>query len=167
MRKKRILFIVITAVIVIFGILGLNYVRNMQLAQFTEDGQLLYSWSPIQVYLKDGNYVIAVIENQKTVKGVEFSPDRQVLQTIGIDPVEVTDISRFLNKTLDEIEAELGPYHIDIGSGHFMPSYFTADGYFVCFTFIHSKETSRHVSKMDLFTNDSVEWYFADSLSDT
>lgn len=164
MNKRRIVSIVIAAlfVFVTISIWSIECEKKERLAQLTQNGQLIYNEPPIQAYLKDENYVIAITKNLKTVKGIEFSQDRQVIKMFGIEPVEIADISRYLNKTLGEIEAELGTYHIDIGSGHFMPSYITTDGYLVCFTFIHSKEKNTHVGKTDLFTREAVEWYFSE-----
>lgn len=122
----------------------------------------MYSLYPIKVYLDDDDYSVVISEDARALKCVEFSADRQVKRTIGIEPVVIQDMQNYLGKTLTDVENEFGVYHLDFGSGFFIPSYITADGYLICFTIAHKHDTICHVGKTDLFTGESVEWYFAD-----
>ena len=159
---KKFIFAILAVVLVIaIGLVVKACWNNGQLQRLLENSEFVYESAPIAVYRKDGLYVVTVEDTQKALKGIMFSPDRQVIRTYGIEPVEISDISPYLEKTWEELENDYGTFHMDIGSGLYLPSYITTEGYLVTFSFNRSGGTNTHVGKMDLFTGDSVEWYFA------
>ena len=119
--------------------------------------QPLYSIFPIYAYSSDGLYSVVVIENGTVCKAVSYSQNREAEIVLNLHLVKIEDNQDLLGKSLSELEELLGEYHVDIGSGFFIPSYFTVDGYLVSFTL--SDNVISHIGKTDLLTGDPVEWY--------
>lgn len=115
---------------------------------------------PVNTYLSDKDYCVAIFENGEPIKCVVFSNTRQPIRSIGIIPVTNSELQRYLGQSLTEIENELGAYHVDIGSGGFMPSYLTEDGCLIVFSINRDTNIVERAGKLDLFTGESVEWYF-------
>lgn len=124
------------------------------------NGQLLCNMYPVNTYLSDKDYCVAIFENGEPIKCVVFSNTRQPIRSIGIIPVTNSELQRYLGQSLTEIENELGAYHVDIGSGGFMPSYLTEDGCLIVFSINRDTNIVERAGKLDLFTGESVEWYF-------
>ena len=83
---------------------------------------------------RDGGACRVIIEDGGTIqKLAEFSADRTVCRTQGLDLVERGDIARFLHIGWDELTEMLGPPHADIGSGFSIPAYVTEDAYLMSF----------------------------------
>lgn len=159
MEKKRTVIVLVTTMIIIICCCCTEFSEYEHLEYVSQNGQPLYNLYPIKTYLDNDNYSVVIFEDAKIVKGVEFSADRQAVDAIGIELVTISDMQNYLGKNLTDVENEFGSYHTDIGSGHFMPSYITADGYLICFTIERKHDTICHVGKTDLFTGESVEWY--------
>ena len=71
-----------------------------------------------------------------------------------------------IGNALNDVENAFGEYHVDIGSGGFMPSYVTDDGYLITFSVDRDTNVVEHVGKTDLFSGESVEWYFLHETTD-
>lgn len=100
-------------------------------------------------------YTIVVEKDEVAKKIVEFSSDRKCLGTGGLTLVTNTDFNRYIGKNLNEIIGELGEVHADVGSGFYVPSYITVDGYLICFEI--ENDTVYEVIKRDLLKNVVVE----------
>ena len=108
-----------------------------------------YSKFFFSVYELDDRYIVAISNNGI---GVEFSKDRKCIAFFGIVPVKNDKLYNYLGKEFKLVEKELGQYHIDIGSGFFIPSYITEDGYLICFHVENDYITC--VQEYDLFSGE-------------
>ena len=159
MEKKRLVFFLLIVTIIIACWAGVRFVEKGQIERRINNGDLLYNMYPVKVYLRNEFYCVAIFTNSKPVKGAEFSASRQCVFTDCLDLVNIPDIQCYLGKTLTDIESELGAFHVDMGSGGFMPSYLTEDGYLVIFTVNRSTKVVERVGRIDLFTSESTEWF--------
>ena len=165
MKKKKIVFFLLAVSIVIACWAGIQFTEKGQIKRRINNGTLLCNMYPVKVYLTNDCYCAAVFVNGKPVKGAEFSKSRQPVFTAGLDLVNIPDIQCYLGKTLTDIEKEFSSFHVDIGSGGFMPSYLTEEGYLVIFSVNRSTKVVERVGKVDLFTGESVEWFpFAEDM---
>ena len=158
---KRVIILLALLVAVLLSACG----GNGALEEFTRvsnEGGPVYNDFFLQVYFREGIYTVTIQENDVVVKGAQYSEDRNAVQTSGLKLIRAEDISRYLGKSLVEAELTLGRHHVDIGSGMYMPAYLTCDGYLIVFSVDMDDRQIIHVGKMDLFTGESVEWYFLD-----
>lgn len=109
----------------------------------------------LNVFQTNSTYTIVISENGKIQKKVEFSSERKSENLQGLTLVEIENISQYLGKNIDELKAELGEFHADVGSGFYIPSYITKDAYLICFQL--ENDTVFEVIKRDLLTNSVVE----------
>lgn len=158
MRKRPIIVFLLAVIAISAFLLGIRFTEKGQIRQMISNGQLLCNMYPVNTYLSDEDYCIAIFENGEPIKCVVFSETRQPIRSIGIKPVTNFELQHYLGQSLTEIENEFGAYHVDIGSGYFMPSYITLDGYLVSFTFMAEDEEVTQIGKTDLFTGESIEW---------
>lgn len=153
---------IIAVFLLICFLCGCSYDKRIEYYQALSKTEPICDAYPIRTYYDNDTYVVILFERHTPVKGVSFSLNRNASNVIDIDLVAIDNIQVFIGKTLSEIEDELGKYHIDIGSGQSMPSYITKDGYLICFSVDNYTNVICHVGKTDLFTGESIEWYFAE-----
>ncbi len=158
MIKKTLSLILIVSMVLLSGcFVDSNFERIQRINQ---QEQPLYPYWPIKVFFDEQVYTVVILRNFTVEKAVEYTPDRSVCYTKGLKPVSNIEIKPYLGHTLDQVEDDLGKYHVNIGSGHFMPSYLTKDGYLIIFTVDWQTNIVEHSAKMDLFTGEAIEWYF-------
>lgn len=83
---------------------------------------------------------------------VQFRANRACIEDGGLTLINNESLQMFLGK---ELQA-LGDYHVDMGSGFFIPSYITTDGYLISF-YVDENNIIYSAIKRDLFTNTTVE----------
>ena len=159
MNKKRIVLLMLIVTIAITCWIGVQLAESGQIKRRINNGTLLYNMYPVKVYLSDEDYFVATFANGKPEKGIGFSASRQPIFMAGLDLINISGVHCYLGKTLAEIEKEFGSFHVDIGSGFFMPSYFTEDGYLVVFSVNRSTTVVERIGKIDLLTGQSVECF--------
>ena len=162
MRKKLTIIFILSFTLLLSCWIGTRFIEKGRINQILRNGKLIGTMYPINMYFSEDAYCVIVFTNGKPMKCVEFSEARQLTRTIDLEPVTIFDLQYFCGMRLSQIENELGPYHMDIGSGYFMPSYITCDGYLVSFTFMAGEERVTHIGKTDLFTGESIEWILTD-----
>lgn len=149
---KKVLCIVLAILLLcLSGCSGSAY-RSM-----ADSEQPVYTIYPIYMYRQNGMYAVVVSGNRTVEKAVTYSENREADQIYRLELAEVENIQEYLGLRLEEVEALLGEYHVDMGSGFFIPSYLTVDGYLVSFTV--SDHVVTRVGKTDLLTGEAVEWY--------
>lgn len=116
----------------------------------------------LTVFQEDNIYTVIISENGTVQKKVEFSSDRKNQNTQGLTLLKIKNTSQYLGKNIDELKAELGEFHADIGSGFYIPSYIAEDGYLICFQL--ENNTVFEVKKRDLFTNSIVEHFVIEDI---
>ena len=77
------------------------------------------------MYKKNGNYLLDIIGGGE----VEISPDRVIVRAVGVKPIKCDNYQELLNCSFDEVKGMFGEPHFDEGSGMYIPSYITEDGY--------------------------------------
>lgn len=158
-RFKIIIPVIIIIILVVFSIIWLIHIRNdapinaeNRKISPPQNADPQYSIFPISVYETDKCYIIVVSADGI---GAEFSKDRQCIAYFETIPIKSKEIHDYLNKKFSFVEESLGKYHVDVGSGFFIPSYITQDGYLICFHVDDNYIT--YVQKIDLFTGEYVE----------
>lgn len=158
---KRIL---LSIILLICFLCGCSSLKRFEYYNILTKDELVYSMYPIKTYHNDMDdiYTIVFFENQNPLKGISFSADREVRNATDLDVISIYNIQDYIGHSLSDIENEFGKPQIDIGSGQSMPSYITEDGYLISFSVDNYTNVICHVGKTDLFTGESIEWYFAE-----
>ena len=157
MRRSIICWMMAISILLIAGCSVDTNTERFQ--EINEQEQPLYNAYPIKVFYDEQVYTIVILKNDNVIKGVQYSTNRIPCNTVGLDLISHGEISSYLGITIDDVEADLGKYHIDIGSGGFLPSYLTEDGYLLVFSVNRSTKVVERVGTIDLFTGESVEWF--------
>lgn len=119
-----------------------------------------YAIGPIRVYRWNQDYQIITLDGMQTVKSsIEFTFDRKSYNQQNIEPLkERSDWQRFIGMSINEVEAELGEFHCNIGAGQYAPAYIMEDAYLIYFDSVVPPEGNTNgegivtrVTKLDLF----------------
>ena len=159
MRRSIILYTLLGFLLLSTGCSNSANLAHLQ--RIHEEYQPIYNMYPIKAYCDGQTVFVIILDNGKVVKGASFSSDRVASYTASIDLISLNDIRTYLGTVLRDIENNLGRYHVDIGSGGFMPSYLTKDGYLLILSVNRDSQIVEHVGAIDLFTGESVESYFS------
>lgn len=145
--------------IVLFALSGCSQKNKISIGDSmskTNNNQTPFiSLNSLNVFQTNSTYTIVISENGKIQKKVEFSSERKSENLQGLTLVEIENISQYLGKNIDELKAELGEFHADVGSVFYIPSYITKDAYLICFQL--ENDTVFEVIKRDLLTTSLVE----------
>lgn len=111
------------------------------------------------VYHIDDTYVFVQLKDRGVVeKRIVFSEQRKVIDSGGYDlikNVSVGELSQYIDLPFENVEECFANAHLDIGSGFYIPSYITEDGYIISF---HTDEDIVvDISKSDLFFGTQIE----------
>ena len=104
------------------------------------------------VYETDEQYVVTVSDEGV---GVTYSKDRRCQNHFVIKPIKNIEMQKYLGNEFKALEKDLGKYHVDTGSGFFIPSYFTEDGYLMSFHVENDYITC--VQTIDLFSGELIK----------
>ena len=104
-----------------------------------------------EVFKDEENFVV-VIERGGVISGIAvFSPDRQLLYSEGITPIDDRSITQVFGMSLENMEGIYGSVHCDIGSGFSIPAYITNKATIVFFQTEDGIVT--RVGSIDIITN--------------
>ena len=93
------------------------------------------SWGEVEVYRSDDNYIVLTIDyTGKVMKAVEYSAERELVGAINVRVITIDSIESYLHKPWEEVQRALGEMHVDTGNGFEYPSYFSRDGFLICFS---------------------------------
>lgn len=155
MKKKFYIFAIIVAVVGIFLFLSQkSFLRYHALMQ-QEDP--LFSDMGVYVFQIEDKYPVLLEKNGRVFAAVEFSAERVAVKIRGVQLPQIDDILGAQGKTIEEIENTFGKPHINTGSGFYIPSYITSDGYLIKIWVSNGIVTN--VTRIDLLTGEVVEWY--------
>ena len=115
----------------------------------------IISLSTLSVFQTNDMYTVVIRENGESKKTVEFSSDRECLSVQGVVLVKNEELNQHLGKKLNELENHFGEIHADVGSGFYIPSYITEDGYLI--SFIVEDDIAVAIYKRDLLTGEITE----------
>lgn len=101
------------------------------------------------------NYLIVIDNDGRAEKIVEFSANRKSNYVCGLELVQSESIKQYVGINVDELKEKLGQPHTDIGSGFYIPSYVTENGYLLSFEI--ENNIVFEVLKRDLLFNELVE----------
>lgn len=168
MRKNRIIlgFISLVAIVLVFCACSCTAVyRKVQLGE-TRDNLAsrnifpYHTYVSLEVFNENDEYQIVTFDQSGKVNGIaEFSSKRECINVQEIKLImERDDWDKYMGKSLDEIESELGEFHSNIGSGRYLPGYVMEDAYFVYFESIvppggktNGEGIVNRIRKIDLF----------------
>jgi len=143
-----------------------NVLRIFAVPYFIESRKKIFeNYITIKSYELDEGYGILVDEPGSITRYIIYSYDREILLKYGVKPVEIQDIHSILGTPLEEVEKQYGAFHPDTGSGFFIPTYITRDGHLIKM-WTGNNDIIDQVTKIDIFSNETVEWYSLSSVSD-
>lgn len=154
MSMKRILIIFIS----FFLLLGCEKNNEISVGDSMKNvnkNDKYISLNSLSVFKTDNIYTVIIEQKGIVQKIVKFSYDRKSHNVQGLTLVKNKDINRYMNMSLNELKEILGEVHTDIGSGFYIPTYITEDGYLICFYL--ENETVIGVIKRDILNNIIVE----------
>ena len=114
------------------------------------------SMNQLDVYKIDEAYLVTVLYGDVVCKIAEFSAQRKCLRTRKLNLITNEGAEHYLGMSFEALTGELGRPHFDEGSGFYIPSYITEDGYLICL-YIDEDDCVYAVRKYDLFKGDMVE----------
>jgi len=82
---------------------------------------------------KHNDGYVATISNGHAIKTVSFTNNREVTSVENIELIEQNSFEQYVTKKYDEVIADLGEPHTDIGSGFYIPTYLTSNARLVSF----------------------------------
>lgn len=152
---KKIAFFLFIIVIIFSGCANNSKFKvGEHMSEINKMNTPYYTMNALSAYNVKSNYII-VIENESVVlKQVEFSPERKIIRTHGIDLVKCEDLNRLLGMDIAKLKEELGQPHVDVGSGFYIPAYITDDAYLICIEL--EDDIVFEVIKRDLLTSNIV-----------
>lgn len=155
--KKRII-ILLAFIVLIWIIVNSNSVKLAYYQVRYTSKVPNQSWAEVEVYRSNDNYVVLTINyTGKVTKAVEYSSERELLRTANISTQTIVSPESYLYQSWSKVQDSLGEAHADSGNGFEYPSYFTTDGYLVCFSV--EDDIVMQVLKYDLFSGELVEHY--------
>ena len=111
------------------------------------------------VYHIDDTYIFVELGEHGIIeKKIVFSDQRETIDFGEYDLIEsecVAALDSYKDLSFEKIQNEWGEMHINIGSGLYIPSYITDDGYLVSFWVEQS--TIVDICKSDIFTGEVIE----------
>lgn len=149
--KKR---VIVTLLLIILTLSGCQINTNTQVDESTtmintQQTPFIFL-NTLSVFQTSNMYTVVIGGNEKDKKIVEFSSDRECLSVQGLVLVKHGELNQYLGKTLIELESQYGKVHADVGSGFYIPSYITEDGYLL--SFVVEDDIAVAVLKRDLLT---------------
>lgn len=154
---KKYIIVVLAILLMLSGCHKNTYTQPEESKNVTNDPNIPFEiFNFLCVYQTDGMYRVVINENETDEKSVEFSADRECLSAQGLNLIKTEEIGEFLGKDWTMIEAQLGKFHVDVGSGFYIPSYITEDGYLISF-WLEKDDKICQVMKRDLITGTVVQ----------
>ena len=150
---------IIVILLLIFTLSGCQINANTQTddatAKIDTQQAPILSLSTLSVFQTDDLYTVVIEKNEADKIVVEFTADRECHSVQRLDLVKYGELNQYLGKNLNELEAQFGKVHTDVGSGFYIPSYITEDGYLL--SFVVEDDIAAAVLKRDLLTGEITE----------
>lgn len=150
---------IIVILLLIFTLSGCQINANTQTddatAKIDTQQAPILSLSTLSVFQTDDLYTVVIEKNEADKIVVEFTADRECHSVQSLDLVKYGELNQYLGKNLNELEAQFGKVHTDVGSGFYIPSYITEDGYLL--SFVVEDDIAAAVLRRDLLTGEITE----------
>lgn len=151
--------VIVTLLLILFTFSGCQRNTDPQTGDATtmaNDPQApILSLSTLSVFQTDDLYTVIIEKNEADKIVVEFTADRECHSVQSLNLVKYGELNQYLGKNLNELEAQFGKVHTDVGSGFYIPSYITEDGYLL--SFVVEDDIAAAVLKRDLLTGEITE----------
>ena len=94
-----------------------------------KDNVLLDQYSCIAWMDPKGYNIVCLDKNGDTIRAiVKFSENLELLEAIGVEPIEAIDQEEWVGKKETDFISKYGSCHFDYGSGAYIPSYISENG---------------------------------------
>lgn len=164
-RFHSLIIVLVTSLALLFGACANSNVERIKLGESINDlskknVEPYYSYAMMQIFQWSDDYQVITWSDDWHVKSsVEFTFDRKSYNQQNIEPLkERSDWQRFIGMSINEVEAELGEFHCNIGAGQYAPAYIMEDAYLIYFDSVVPPEGNTNgegivtrVTKLDLF----------------
>ncbi len=77
---------------------------------------------PLYVFAYENIYSVIIYEADTVKKSVAFNADREYDCAVGMELQDIDRIDGFVGKKVNEIKDCFGEFHVDIGSGFYIPT---------------------------------------------
>ena len=132
MKKTRKMLLIVGAVLLTLVILGTGYLFVAVNGHYLFDlrrGAEPYNGLRMDRKVLDNTIRYKIGYADGRVDVVEYANDRSGCAVMGIDPIDFDRRNMWGIWSYEDFVATYGDYHVDVGSGSFIPSWFTVDGY--------------------------------------
>ena len=122
------------------------------------------AWGLTRVYQIEEDVYQLVIFNldAKVDKSIEIIPGEGTRNAQGFIPIRFEEPEHYLGLTLEELEVELGPYHVSAGVKGFRPGYISDGGYLICFS-VRNSGIVDFIEEHDMLQNKYINTWHIDS----
>ncbi|MDR0889222.1 MAG: hypothetical protein LBM28_01070 [Oscillospiraceae bacterium] len=141
---------------------GTDYAQTPSPAEAADNyAECIFSMNRLNVYQSEDVYHVVIESGYGGLdRSITFDARRNANDPKGITPIACGDISKWLGKTMREVEEEYGEIEVELGSGLYLPGYITTDAYLLTFSPDGQEGKIEMVSKTDLFSGEVSERYF-------
>ena len=122
-----------------------NTEYSSNIAMLAETTDPMYTDDSLSVFKTDDGILVELHFPKPAT--VQFLADRTCIDDGGLSLIDNDELQTFLGKDLQCI----GNCHVDLGSGFFIPSYITTDGYLISF-YVDENNIIYSAIKKDLFS---------------
>ena len=132
---KKVHFICVVLLFLVFSTILTGCKRNNDIKIGTNIFELnkkykpIFSHGVIYAYELENTYIVIIAKDNKVDKYAVFNTHWELQFTEGLQPVEGSNLEESVGMTLSDVTLKYGPYHADIGSGFYMPTYLLNEGY--------------------------------------
>lgn len=158
MKKFIVLFVIIVQFICLSACA--DYKQLGRSNHMNDKKEVVLYLNSISVLVENDIYFVVIKQDDKAEKSVTFSKNRKASNIDGLKLQKINDIKEFLGKDMETIETFLGEVHADAGSGFYIPSYITDDGFLV--SFLIENNIVYEVIKRDLLSGEVVEKFLTE-----
>ena len=134
MKKARKILLIVGTVLVTLVILVTAYVFVAVNGHYLFDlrrGATPYNGLRMERELLDSTVRYRIAYADGRVDVIDYTLDRTRCAAEGFEPIHFDQRNMWGIWSYEEFVATYGDYHVDAGSGAFMPSWFTDDGYLI------------------------------------
>lgn len=131
-KKKYCISILLIVFVMMLAACGKN--RNDKREDYYKDKEsrdIITTYLNGYVYREDGKYV--AVYNSGENPPLVYNGSRECEQSNGLVLADRTDYSTYQDRPFSDVIRDLGEPHTDIGSGLYIPAYFTKDAHLAAF----------------------------------
>lgn len=114
--------------VILISVLALGILLLFQIPYYRIMNNTPSVWYPtLRVFQTHSGYHVYLLDGKRIHGSICFSADGQLLDCWNVKPITEDNSATFLEKHINEIAAQYGAPHADVGSGFYIPAYISED----------------------------------------